>query len=285
MQSFLDKIAKNFNHNLGPHWQSKKYVLAVSGGPDSMALLGICIELNLNITVCHINYKQRGANSDAEERLLLNFCQLKNIECHVKTWTLGKNVASFQENARNFRYQFFNEKLFQINADCILTAHHAQDRVETMIYNLSRGAGLAGMSSIPTINKNIFRPLLICNKEELQLYLEHQQISYGLDASNLKDEYKRNFIRLNIIPNLKSVHPKALENFLQSAQIAENAQKELNTFYGDIYSKATEVVSVKPKIIGLRMSDFIHQLQDIRGFFSYILHEVFQNKEIGRAHV
>lgn len=278
-QYTIKKVQSNFNNAFGKdQWQHKKYVLAVSGGPDSMALLGICQALGISFVVAHINYKQRADASDDEEKMLVDYCKSNGIICTVKTWNLGKNMPSFQEEARKFRYKFFNEIAENTAANFILTAHHLQDRAETLIYNLSRGAGLAGMSSIPTLNKNIFRPLLNCTKPELLEFLELNKIPFAVDASNLEDKYVRNAIRLNILPELQKVHPSAITNLVQSAQIAENAHKELNYFYARVWQANALLINTTPNVKALSIYELKEEVTDLKGFFNFLLTEEYQIK-------
>lgn len=207
---------------------NKKYIVAVSGGSDSMALLFCCYQLKLNIVAAHCNFKLRAHESDLDEKLVADFCTEKNIPFEYSHF-LTKKIAnqqklSIQETARNMRYNWFEELRIKHHADYILTAHHGNDLIETFIFNLCRGAGVNGLTSIPEKNGAILRPWLRVNKHHINQFVVQNQIPYRDDVSNFKDEYKRNYIRQQIVPLLSNINTAAEQHVIEAVfSLKENA--------------------------------------------------------------
>lgn len=182
-------------------------VAAVSGGADSMVMLDCLINcgLNLKITVAHFNHCLRGSESDGDEEFVRDFCKQKDIPFVSKRVDIGKLAKETKESTelcgRNQRYDFLKSLEGRI---CV--AHTLSDCAETMLFNLTRGSGLAGLCSIPKENKRVIRPLLYCTRDEIEKYCRENNLSYRNDSSNESDEYSRNFIRHNVISNLKKVN-------------------------------------------------------------------------------
>lgn len=207
-------------HNLP---NSTKFIVAVSGGKDSIALLHILKHLGVDVVAAHCNFKLRGDESDEDERFVQSFCELHAIklECiSFDTKTISqKQKTAIQETARTLRYNWFEELRVTHKANYILTAHHANDLAETFIFNAARGSGVNGLKSIPAINGFIARPLLHINQQQINNYVLNQQLQFRTDSSNLSDKYSRNFIRHQIIPLLEQINPLAVEHIMQSTQI------------------------------------------------------------------
>lgn len=186
-------------------------LVAVSAGPDSMALLHFLHKHKYTVTVAHANFTLRGNESDAEEDRLKAYCRKKNIPLLVKRFHtkayVKKYACSIQEAARNLRYAWFKELCNKHGFDAVLTAHHAQDNIETFFINLLRGAGAAGLSGMPVRNGKVLRPMLYVSKERVDAYVRQHKLPFCTDSSNLKDVYLRNKIRLQLLPLLKEMQP------------------------------------------------------------------------------
>lgn len=185
---------------------SHRLLVAVSGGIDSMVLLHLLHSNAYKITVAHVNFGLRGKDSDLDEKCVISFCKKNKIPYYTKA-TDTKKIAtaqklSIQEAARNIRYHWFSELITELGLDKIITAHHADDSIETLFINLFRGAGIMGLQGIPSVNGNIVRPLLFATKNEIHDYAEKHQIKYREDKSNLKDDYLRNKIRHHLMAPL-----------------------------------------------------------------------------------
>lgn len=217
----IEQHVNDFLHHNLPN--SSKFIVAVSGGRDSIALLHILNQLNLDVVAAHCNFKLRGEESDEDERFVQSFCELHSIKLErisfdTKTVSLNQKTA-IQETARILRYNWFEELRITYDADYILTAHHANDLAETFLFNAARGSGINGLKSIPAINGFIARPLLHITQAQITNYVVNKQLQYRIDSSNLSDKYSRNFIRHQIIPLLEQINPQAVEHIMQSTQV------------------------------------------------------------------
>lgn len=215
-----------------------KYIVAVSGGMDSMALLHMCKTANLNIIAAHCNFMLRDDESFDDENFVRNFCKSNKILSYITrfdTKTICEETGkSTQETARILRYNWFEELRLKYNANYILTAHHANDLVETFLFNLIRGSGINGLTSIPLINGNIVRPILLQTQDEIHAYVSTHQIPFRTDSSNLIDDYTRNFIRHHIIPKLEEINQQAISHIKSTTQILKEAQVIIDDKIGDL---------------------------------------------------
>ena len=170
LNKFQNHIQQNFSF-----LQDKKLLVATSGGMDSMVLVHLCQKLNLNFAIAHCNFQLRGTESDGDENFVAEYAKLNNITCFITKFDTSnysvENKLSTQVAARNLRYNWFNEILEQENFDYIVTAHHADDVVETFMINLSRGTGLDGLTGIPSQNGNVIRPMLPFSRKEIEEYI------------------------------------------------------------------------------------------------------------------
>ncbi|MEZ0181848.1 MULTISPECIES: tRNA lysidine(34) synthetase TilS [Flavobacterium] len=211
-----------------PFLAEKKLFLAVSGGLDSMVLLHLLKQLPYEIAVLHCNFQLRGLESFGDQTFVENYCDQNNIsvfttqfdtEAFAKDYKLSTQVA-----ARELRYSWFYELLEEKNFDYILTAHHADDNLETFIINLSRGTGLDGLSGIPEQNDKIIRPLLPFSREEILKYAEENKIEWREDSSNASNKYLRNKIRHDLVPILKELNPNFLNAFQKTQSYLQESQ-------------------------------------------------------------
>ncbi len=225
-------------------YQHRKFLLAVSGGVDSMVLAELFHHQNIDFHIAHINYKLRGNDSEQDQKKVENFCEKNSIPVHIYQVSDAdqKPEGSIQLWARELRYQFFSEILEKEKLDFLVTAHHLNDNLETFIINLSRGSGIKGLSGIPKNANNILRPLLSFSKDELYAYAAQNQVEFGEDYSNKKNDYLRNQIRNEIVPLLMKTNVGFLENFAQSIQHLSDAKD----FVKDQISKIqTEISTVQ----------------------------------------
>lgn len=217
----LLKLKKHINDNFS-FLTEKKLLIAISGGIDSVVLTHLLHKLNYNITLAHCNFKLRETESDLDEE----FVKKLGNKLHIKTFTTffntkeyaQKNKVSIQIAARELRYNWFTALVNQYNFDYILTAHHADDNIETFLINLIRGTGLKGLTGIPKHNKNIIRPLLIFSREQINEYAKNNNIKWREDASNQETKYIRNKLRNEVVPKLKEINPNLLNNFIKTTE-------------------------------------------------------------------
>lgn len=188
-----------------------KILLAVSGGVDSMVMLHLFKKAGFTIGVAHCNFQLRGDASLGDEELIRSVCNTSEIPFYVQRFDTISYAAerhlSIQMAARELRYDFFNRIFIDHGYDLIATAHHLNDTIETIIFNLIKGTGIDGMTGIPSKKDNVIRPLLPFSKEVLVAYANEYQLKWREDSSNASDHYQRNFIRHNIIPAFKEINP------------------------------------------------------------------------------
>ncbi|MBC7640815.1 MAG: tRNA lysidine(34) synthetase TilS, partial [Flavobacterium sp.] len=228
----LKKLQNHIDQKL-PLLNNKKLIVAVSGGLDSMVLLYLFKKLNFEIAIAHCNFQLRGLESFADQNFVKEYSIANDIPIFVTQFDTinfaNDYKFSIQVAARNLRYNWFNELLETKNYDFILTAHHADDSLETFIINLSRGTGLDGLTGIPTQNDKIVRPFLIFSRQEIEDYAKENNIIWRNDSSNASDKYLRNKIRHYVVPQLKDLNP----NFLESFQKTQNYLQESQTMVED----------------------------------------------------
>ncbi len=194
-----------------------KLLIAISGGLDSVILAHLCHKLKLNISLAHCNFNLRGKESDGDEAFVLELAENLDLEVfieHFSTEEFAKqHKLSTQMAARELRYNWFSELAESLEFDYILTAHHADDNLETFLINLTRGTGLSGLTGIPEVNDAIVRPLLPFSREVLHDYAKAHHMVWREDSSNASDKYLRNKLRHQVIPVLKEINPNLLQNF------------------------------------------------------------------------
>lgn len=215
----LEKTVSNF---IKKHSSTKaKHLIGVSGGADSMVLLAILQKLKVPVIAVHYNFMLRQKDADLDQTMVEDFCNQNDISIFIKKEDAQKYAddkkLGIQEVAREMRYSFFREVMEKKGATKILTAHHADDQVETILFNLLRASGIKGLAGMPVAENDILRPLISVSKEEIYAYAKQNNIPFREDESNASDKYQRNFLRNNIIPQLEVRFPNAKENILKSA--------------------------------------------------------------------
>ena len=199
--------------------ENQTYLLAVSGGADSMVLAFVFKVIGLNFQIAHVNYKLRGADSDSDQKVVADFCFKHDIKFHLYEVSKKdqKPDNSIQLWARELRYNFFKQTQESENLEFLVTAHHLNDQLETFIINLSKASGIKGLSGIPANDNNILRPFLNFTKEEIYKFAKENNIEYREDLSNKKSDYLRNKIRNEIVPKLLETNDHFLDNFKKSS--------------------------------------------------------------------
>lgn len=187
-------------------------IVAVSGGPDSMALLNFLSSLkNIKIFVAHINHMLRGADSFKDEVFVQKEARRLKKQCFVSRINVKrlaeKEKISIEEAGRDARYRFLEKIAKKINAKKIALAHNNDDNIETFIMRLVRGTGIKGLRCIPAVRGKIIRPFIDVSKEEILDYCSRKNISFRIDKTNLKEDFQRNKIRHSIIPVLHNYDP------------------------------------------------------------------------------
>ncbi len=239
IQRFKAHITSNF-----PFLKDKKLLIAISGGLDSVVLFHLLHQLNYNISLAHCNFKLRDKESDLDEEFVRNISQKTSNQIFTKTFNTStfakKNKISTQIAARALRYNWFQEVLHEHNFDFVLTAHHADDNLETFLINLTRGSGLEGFIGIPAQNGTIVRLLLPFSRADILRYAQENNLTWREDASNASTKYTRNKIRHQVIPVLKEINPSILSSFEKTISNLQESQQIIKDRIETISKEVTE---------------------------------------------
>jgi len=211
-----------------PFLNGKKLLLATSGGIDSMVMIHLFQQLNYEIALAHCNFQLRGMESFGDQTFVQEYADANKIPVYTTlfdTETFAKDYKlSTQVAARELRYNWFYELLETEKFDYLLTAHHADDNIETFLINLTRGTGIEGLTGIPEQNEQVIRPLLIFSREEIEAYAKENSIQWREDSSNASDKYLRNKIRHDLVPLFKELNPNFLDSFQKTQSYLQEAQ-------------------------------------------------------------
>ncbi len=228
--------------------KTDKLLIAVSGGVDSIVLCDLCFHAGFNFEIAHCNFQLRGEDSEADEKFVIELANKYNVKHQVVKFDTEKYAAEHKQNiqlaARNLRYEWFNDIISNDSSITnILTAHHADDNLETILMNFFKGTGINGLKGIQSnhagIGGKIVRPLLFANKSELIEYAQLNKCQWREDVSNESDKYTRNFFRNQIIPLIENVIPEAKAN-------VQNNIKRFNEI-AVIYDAA--ILNIKSKLL------------------------------------
>ena len=235
MNQIEQKVSKYIHrHHLLKH--DGRYIVALSGGADSVALLCILDALGMNISAAHCNFHLRGEESNRDEQFCVDLCQKMGISLsriHFDTQEYAQlHKVSIEMAARDLRYRYFAQLAKDLKADGICVAHHRDDNVETLLLNLLRGSGIDGLAGIAPQNGNILRPLLCISRQDILQYLKEKGQDYVTDSTNLEDDALRNKIRHHVIPLLQTLNPAASDNIALSAKYVRQACEMLSSVGG-----------------------------------------------------
>ena len=216
------------------------YLVALSGGADSVALLLLLKNAGFNVHAAHCNFHLRGDESDRDEAFCVELCQRLGVELHRAHFDTREyaelHKVSIEMAARELRYKWFEQLREDIGAAGICVAHHRDDSVETVLLNLVRGTGLRGLTGIQPRNGYILRPLLCVSRAEIEAFLAEKGQKYVTDSTNLEADVQRNVVRLEVLPLLRKLNPAVTENIQRTADNLAEAQLVLNVAIASINS-------------------------------------------------
>jgi tRNA(Ile)-lysidine synthase len=216
--------------------QKDKLLLAVSGGVDSVVLCELCKQAGYDFAIAHCNFQLRGEESERDEQFVRALAEKYEVAFYSKTFDTKtvsqKEKKSIEETARDLRYNWFNEligntQLAKSNevpavncplpvANWLLTAHHANDNIETVLMNFFRGTGIKGLHGILSKQNKIIRPLLFAIKKELLEFADENKLQFVTDYTNAENDFTRNYFRNELIPSIQKVFPEVEENILKN---------------------------------------------------------------------
>ncbi len=243
LQRFKDSIKQQ--HLFSP---KDKLLLAVSGGVDSVVLCELCHQAGYDFTIAHCNFQLRGDESERDEQFVRDLGEKYKVEVKIKRFDTEQYAAehkiSIQEAARALRYEWFEELVVSRESgvgslvlNVILTAHHKDDNIETLLMNFFRGTGLHGLTGIPVAYGDIKRPLLNFYKAELLQFAKESKLEFVEDSSNLSSKYTRNFFRNEIIPAISKVYPQVKENLADNIERFKETEKLYRQTVGELKKK------------------------------------------------
>ncbi len=271
-----------------------KMVLGVSGGADSMSLLYLLHRNQIDTVAVHCNYQVRGKSSDQDQQLVEEVCSLWNIDCvSVRLNPKESEGQNFQAWARDERYRIFREIKVTENANLILTAHHEDDQIETILQKMLRGSGIGSWKGMDLLDGDLLRPLLKVSKSEIMEFVQKYHVPYRIDSSNEESTYARNFIRNNWFPELNTLFPGWKENLMRiqdrSVEFEKMADQLLSYLtegeYPDCRLKRKEFLQLDRALWPVVMHRYLQRIDsglDIsRGFLSHI--QELENLQTGKS--
>lgn len=231
--SLYTKISAQMRTKIGAA-DKKKYLIGVSGGSDSLALLSLLKENGWKLIAVHINHHERGKDATRDAKLVKKMCAKIGVPFILKNIRLTKKGK--EADGRMKRYEIFTQLMKKTGAHGVFTAHHADDQAETLLLNLVRGCGLKGLQGMQTITKlhtrygtcRIIRPLLTTEKKELQQYCTVTKITFHEDYTNHNIDFLRNFLRHEILPRLTQKNPHTMEHLAQTQELITEALVYIN---------------------------------------------------------
>ncbi|MBS1520375.1 MAG: tRNA lysidine(34) synthetase TilS [Bacteroidetes bacterium] len=260
VKNFIDFIEKNALFN-----RDSNVLAAVSGGMDSVVMVHFLKAAGYNFSIAHCNFQLRGDEALSDQQFVKDLAGKLGVAFHTIDFDTKKYAAekkiSIQMAARELRYQWFAEVSQQSGYNVIALAHHQNDTIETILLNLTRGTGIAGLHGILPKNGSIVRPLMFLKRDDIQDIVKAENLQYVEDSSNSSTKYARNKIRLEVIPKLKELNPgledtfennlkhfRGLEILLE--QKLDELRESIFTFHGEeIHISIDEVKKLQPQLL------------------------------------
>ncbi len=226
--------------------KADRLLLAVSGGVDSMVLTHLLKAAGYDFAVAHCNFKLRESESDEDERFVFDTMRSMGMECFTTSFTTNNYATekgiSIQMAARELRYAWFDQLMDEHSFDKLVTAHHANDTFETVLFNLAKGTGLRGLRGIVPKQGKLVRPLLSFTKEQILAYAQAERVQWREDDSNASNKYSRNLIRNEVVPLLQQINPGLLATFLSTQKRLIATEELLNDTLEELARRHTQQV-------------------------------------------
>ena len=235
------------------NFKNNHFLIAVSGGLDSIVLTYLMQHIGAKCTIAHVNFQLRGTESERDENFVRSFSNQWNIPLFVNKSETAQyaqdNKMGIQEAAREIRYAWFDTLMKELAVTTgkpifLLTAHHADDQVETVLMHLFRGTGLHGLTGIPARRNDsmaIIRPLISFTKAQLATFAQANNIQNIEDSSNTKNDYTRNLIRNKLIPEIEAVYPNVTQNIITTVERLKEAAEIVNTTVDAYWKKGLRI--------------------------------------------
>lgn len=242
-----------------------KFLLAVSGGVDSVVLCELCKQAGLKFSIAHCNFGLRGEESERDEKFVRSLSKKYGVEVFVKKFDT-QNYAeekklSIQEAARELRYDWFVQLKKEKGFSFTLLAHHAEDNIETLLMNFFRGTGLQGLTGMPEENRDekfFLRPLLNVRRTAIVEFANQNKLQWVEDSSNASSKYTRNFFRNELLPQIRKVYPQVEENLLNTIDRFKKIHALYQTSVEELKKKVCEVNGSEVRIPVLKLMKYRH---------------------------
>ena len=275
----------------------EKIVLAVSGGPDSICMLDILndikndetIDVDFEIVAAHVNHMIR-KEAEEDEKYVKKYCEEKQIEFYSKSIDVQKmannNKIGVEEAGRKARYNFFYEILEKTDAQKIAIAHNKNDKVETVLMHILRGSGISGLKGIEAKRGKYIRPLIECERNEIEEYCTEKNLQPRIDKTNFENEYTRNKVRNLLIPYIqKEFNPNLIKTIDRLSNLVAEEENYMDKQVENLYKKL--LISEKEKEIQLDLKTFNIQEKVIKSrTILYTITRLFGNsKGVEKIHI
>ena len=260
-----------------------KLLVAVSGGVDSVVLCELCHQAGFNFIIAHCNFQLREEESERDEIFVIELAKKYDVEIFIKKFETEKYAEekklSIQVAARELRYEWFNSLINQSTnqpINHILTAHHANDSIETLLMNFFKGSGISGLHGILPKQSEIVRPLLFAKKVELSAFAKENNLPFVEDSSNSSDKYTRNYFRNQLIPSIEKVFSQVEDNLIENskrfAEIEMLYQQAIDLHKNKLLEKKGEEIHI-PVLKLLKCSPLSTIVYEIIKDFSFTSHQ------------
>jgi len=288
--AFLHKI-KAFAAEEKLFSEGAKYLVALSGGADSVALLRVMLQMKLPIEAATCNFHLRGEESDRDEKFCVSLCEKLGIKIHLAhfdtTTYADLHNVSIEMAARELRYDYFEQLRKAVGAAAICVAHHRDDSAETLLINLIRGTGIRGLRGIAPRNGNILRPLLCVSRREIEHFLDEMGQNYVTDSTNLVDDVLRNKVRLDLLPMLESINPSIRKSLYDTSAHVNEALKLLDYATEKAIAEIVngDSISIKALLCSPAPNHLLFCILNKYGFNSSVIQNIAQHLdgETGRV--
>ncbi|MCD7935938.1 MAG: tRNA lysidine(34) synthetase TilS [Tannerellaceae bacterium] len=270
----------------------KPVIVGLSGGADSVALLAVLVRLGYPCVAAHCNFHLRGDESDRDEEfshLYAKSLQIPFVTTGFNTHEYaGQEHISMEMAARDLRYEWFESLRKEHHAQAIAVAHHQDDQIETILLNLARGTGIRGLRGMRVRNGFVVRPLLDCSREELIAWLAKEQLPFVTDSTNLSTDYKRNFIRHELIASFEKLNPSFRTTLARSAGYFSALEDMYDYMLAEVRLKAMpegDRISIPVLLKYPSAETFLFELLKPYEFNRFVVSDIFQSlhKESGKV--
>lgn len=287
---FLSRLQHNIQEQelFGP---SDQLLLAVSGGRDSVALLSALHHLGYSVAIAHCNFQLRSEESLGDEKFVQELAERLSVPFYLQRFDTAlaaqSSGQSIQMIARQLRYDWLEKIRTEHSFQYVLTAHHQDDSVETVLLNLVKGTGLAGLHGILPKRNKIVRPFLCFSREDIGSYVDGKALLWREDSSNSLDKYERNFLRLRVLPLLKELNPKVSQSIATTSKRLSDIEKYVASALEEEKKKlmTAENGYVLLSLFSLRRHPSPHLLLYAAlcefGFSHQVLDEILASKQTG----